>query len=433
MINNYLTDRAIQQKNDKMKNPFNYIKRKADKISKSEKAMRAGVELAAKAKAEGWSPEQLMEETMRWTDRMIRRELDEVVGKDIDKMVEAMLQNTPEAKAHEQQLRQEVRNELFAYIVSGKEPDLQAAAARALGVSEQPKKPSDDNKPTMTIEELEHAMAAAASVVKLICGVGNNAAWLVVLEAYDHAKQHRRFNQSIKGGKRVGWYFRRVMKLYHEYEHRLVDGKTNRMFHLADMDEQTRRKYGDGMTDREYYDFWAAIGGPAYTKTHPLVTSLWNKYRLSLQKHDVVDADKVAWVMTAQAALELAGSMYDMAIDECEKGYGIPRSLLQYVFGQFSMKEIAREWYRAMMVLAPETDPIKPSELDEKNIDMGIRQLMDAWMDHDTLYASTADTVANYDEVFRTAGFQKKVLREIAEVREETKREYEKMQKGGDQ
>ena len=99
----------------------------------------------------------------------------------------------------------------------------------------------------MTREELERKTAAAASIVKLVCGVGNNAAWLVVLEAYDHAKQHRRFNQNIKGGKRVSWFFRRVMKLYHEYEHRLVDARHIRLFHVADMDEKTRRKYGEGI------------------------------------------------------------------------------------------------------------------------------------------------------------------------------------------
>lgn len=291
-----------------------------------------------------------------------------------------------------------------------------------------------EQNPTMTLEELERKMAAAASVVKLVCGVGNNAAWLVVLEAYGHAKEHRRFNQSIKGGKRVSWFFRRVMKLRHEYEHRLVEARTNRMFHMADMDDDIRRKYDKNITDRDYYDFWAAIGGPAYTNTHPLVTSLWNKYRLLLQKYDVVDADKVAWVMVGQVALELAGTMYDMALDECETGYGLPRTLLEYVFGQFSMKEIAREWYRAMMVLAPETEPITPSELGEKNIDIGIRQLMEAWMDHNTLYKSAADTVADYDEVFRTAGFQKKALREIAEVQQETQREYEKsLKEGGEQ
>jgi hypothetical protein len=91
------------------------------------------------------------------------------------------------------------------------------------------------------------------------------------------------------------------------------------------------------------------------------------------------------------------------------------------------MKHIAKEWYRAMMVLAPETEPIKPSKLDEQNIEIGINQLMEAWLDHDTIYDSSAATVADYDEVFRTEGFQKKVLSEIAEIRRRTQSEYAQM------
>ena len=37
--------------------------------------------------------------------------------------------------------------------------------------------------------ELTRKMASAAGVVKLICGVANNAAWLVVLDGYDQARR----------------------------------------------------------------------------------------------------------------------------------------------------------------------------------------------------------------------------------------------------
>lgn len=417
-----------------MKNPFNIIKRKAESIRKREEVMQAAVDLAAKAKAEGWSPERLQKEVMQWADQMIRRSVEQSIGKDVDKMVDAMLQNEPRAKAYQQQVRQEVMAEFLKFAMTGEEPNLEQALIRAFGedklVGQSESVQTKADKPTMTVDEMQHRMAAAASVVKLVCGVGNNAAWLVVLEAYDHAKQHSRFNQSMKGGKRYSWFFRRVMKLHHEYEDHLVETKTNRMFHLADMDEKTRKKYGD-ISDRDYYDFWAAIGGPAYHKTHPLVTSLWNKYRLSLEANGIREADKVAWVMVGQVALELAGSLYDSAIDECEKGYELPRNLLEYVFGQFSLKHIAKEWYRAMMTLAPETEPVKPSELEEKNIDLGIRQLQEAWLNHDLLYESTQETVADYDEVFSTKGHQKKVLREIGEIREDTQREYERLKKEG--
>lgn len=41
------------------------------------------------------------------------------------------------------------------------------------------------------------------------------------------------------------------------------------------------------------------------------------------------------------------------------------------------------------------------------------------------LYNSTMDTVSEYQEIFRTKGEQKKSLREIAEVRDETMKELE--------
>jgi hypothetical protein len=89
------------------------------------------------------------------------------------------------------------------------------------------------------------------------------------------------------------------------------------------------------------------------------------------------------------------------------------------------LKRVSKAWYRAMLVLAPETEAIKPSEMEEKNIDLGLRQLMEAWLDTDLLYSSTSETVEDYDEIFATRGFQKKVLREIAEVRQETLKNLE--------
>lgn len=280
----------------------------------------------------------------------------------------------------------------------------------------------------MTVEEIEHGMSNAASVVKLVCGVGNNAARLVMLEAYDHAKTHRRFRQSVKGGKRVNWYFKHTMNLFHDYERRLRRTEENRMFCVRDMSEEQRRKYGD-ITDGQYYDFWVAIGVPAYNKTRPLITSMQNKYRLSLQNNGVEDADQMAWVMTAQVALELACAMYESAIKECKTNYKLPERLLRFVFEQFSLRAVADDWKRAMMFLGPETEDIKPSEIEEKNIELGITQLSEAWMNHDLLYSSTADTVEVYDEVFATRGFQKKVMREIAEVRRQTQEEYDKLNK----
>lgn len=270
----------------------------------------------------------------------------------------------------------------------------------------------------MTYEETATRIGHAAAVVKLICGVANNAAWRCALEAHDRARRCPNYRQGVKRA------FRECFSALHDYERRLIYASENRMFHLADMSERVRKKYGP-ITDREYYDFWAATGSEAYQRTEPLITSLQNKYKLSLEREGVAEAYNVAWVMVAMAALDLAVQMYVRAIDECEKGYQLPRKLLLSVFGQFSLSVVADRWRKALIALCPGTDDIKPSETDERNIELGLEQLTEAWADPTVLYNSTMDTVAEYQEIFRTKGEMKKSLREIAEVRDETMRELE--------
>ena len=273
-------------------------------------------------------------------------------------------------------------------------------------------------------EEIVKAVSNAAAIFKLVCGVGNNAAWLVMMDGYDQAKRCKAFRRSLRGGHMVGWYFKKAVNDFKDYERQLLTTGKNRMFHVADMTEDVRRKYGD-ISDAEYYEFWKGVGGVAYAKTQPHITSLWNKYRVSLIKHDVKDAEHVAWVMTAQAAIDLSLAMYESAMKECETGMNLHRQLLDGIFGQFSLKTVSKDWMRAMMLLAPETNDFQLDSTEERNIEFGLEQLMEAWLDPNLLYSSASGAVDDYEEIFATKGFVKKVQREIAEVRAETLKELE--------
>ena len=272
-----------------------------------------------------------------------------------------------------------------------------------------------------TYEEIQKAVGNAAAIFKLVCGVGNNAAWVVMMEGYGHARHCKAFRRSLPGGYTIGWYFKRAVNDFYQYERHLLNTQTNRMFHVADMSDDVRRKYGN-ISNEEYYQFWKGVGVVAYHKTKPLITSLVNKYRVSLIQHGVKDAEHVAWVMTAQAALDLAGAMYESAMKECENGLELHRKVLDEVFTQFSLKTISKDWMQALMLLAPETDPIKLSDVEERNIDLGLEQLMEAWLDPELLYSSASGAVDDFNEIFATKGFVKKVQREIAEVKAETLR-----------
>ena len=190
------------------------------------------------------------------------------------------------------------------------------------------------------------------------------------------------------------------------------------------MSPEVRKKYGD-ISDRQYYDFWCGMGNPVYKKTRPLVTSLWNKYRLSLEKEGIREAEHVAWVMVAQAALELSVLMYRRAVEECVTGYELDRKMVEQVFHQFSLEQVSKRWKVALYALCPCTDEAEPDEIDRRNIEQGLLQLTDAWVDPTLLYTSTMENVEDFSEVFRTKGELKKSLREIAEVKAETMKELE--------
>ena len=82
---------------------------------------------------------------------------------------------------------------------------------------------------------LRRKVEIAASQVKLVCGVGNNAAWAVCLEAMDHLKQHPRFRHTVKQR------FKEAMEAFKQYESALIyPGQGVRYFDIV--------RWGEGAT-----------------------------------------------------------------------------------------------------------------------------------------------------------------------------------------
>ena len=260
----------------------------------------------------------------------------------------------------------------------------------------------------MTKEELFNALCQAAGYVKLVCGVGNNAAHMAMLDGYDHARKCKAYRHEVKRA------FKQAIEEWHVYERRLLHEKTFRMFCVADMPENVRRKYGD-ISDRQYYDYWTGTGCAAYERTRPLLTSLQNKYKKSLVRHGYEDADHVAWVMVSMACLELTCAMYERTIADCPENYNVPLKPARLVFGQLSLLNVKEKWNKALtMLTAGYEHPLDKDE--ERDITLGLDQLTEAWVDSSLHFQSAMDTAEDYGEVFRTKGMQKKIIRECAEA-----------------
>lgn len=265
-------------------------------------------------------------------------------------------------------------------------------------------------------DERVQEVVAASAMVKLCCGVANNAAWMVALEAFDHVKKHRNYRHRVKR------LYKKAFEEFHKYERRLVYARENRLFHVGDLSEANRKRFGN-ISDREYYEFWQSTGDVAYQRTHPLVTSLWNKYRLSLLHHGVSQPEILAWPMVGHACLVIASSICESAIESSVRDTWITKKGAMELFGQLSLKAVAQAWNEALQATDPQVDTYELDSTEEKNIVMGLEQLRESWVNADMLYGCTRESADTYDEVFRTKGEQKKAMRELQELQELTKSE----------
>ncbi len=267
-------------------------------------------------------------------------------------------------------------------------------------------------------EEIERQVGAVASMVKLATGVANNAAIAIMLDAHDQAKRHPNYRHKCKQA------YRQALKEWHDYEAHLLHADSNRFFHVSDMDEATRKKYGD-ITDRQYFEFWQGMGAYAYQETRPLVTSLWNKYRLSLVNHKAAHPDLLAWPMVGMAVLNLACSIHEHSVEEACRCLPIDNHIVKHIFAQLSLRRVLAEWVKALDLTDPTVHyDLEPTE--QRNIELGVMQLAEAWANPDLLYDSSANAIPDFEEIFRTKGEMKKSMREIADMKSRTQEELEK-------
>ncbi len=261
-----------------------------------------------------------------------------------------------------------------------------------------------------TREEIAMRVGKSSAYIKTVVGIGNNAAWAAALEAHDHARKHPNYRHKVKHA------FKAAMAAFTAYEHRLLYADRNRLFRLSDLTPEFRKRYGD-ITDREYYDYWAATGATAYATKRVWATNIQNKFRLSLLSHGVPHPDLVAWPMTASACLLLAEAIFDNAVDVCVHDFEVPKALLQAIFGQLNVHDITKRWDAAVSLLEPMTDTYHLDAHEQRNIQLGLDDLQEQWTSVATLTDALAETTEAYGEVFRTQGEHKKALRQVAEMR----------------
>lgn len=264
-----------------------------------------------------------------------------------------------------------------------------------------------------TLKDIEYMLTYSSSMAKSVCGVTNNYAILVMLDAHDRIKKTDIYRHQVKLA------FKQAISEMQAYRRMLKMGNPRglRFFNLNDMTPETRNKYGD-ITNEEYYDYWESIGSLAYTKTKDLMNSLAYKYEKVLIEKGCKYHKELAWVMVASVALSVAVGQYEGVIQQCSDELSITAAELNEMLSPFNMNNINMRWKRAWELADPECS-VKMDKDQFRNIELGIEQLSAALRDPLLVYDSVIDSTSSYDEIFASKKKQKEIIKEMKSCKSE--------------
>ena len=290
----------------------------------------------------------------------------------------------------------------------------------------------------MTIDELEQLVAQCSGFVKMMAGVANNAAILIARDCYNKIADirdretyatrpyspHPRYRQRVKQLFKAA-----IIDEYRRYRRELLHPRVDgiRFFCLSDMPASARRKYG-ALTDEEYFEFWEGTGVLAYQRSQPLIGSLWNKFRLSMQGYGVARPELVAWGLVGATVLELSTVVWTRAMksvyEACEGVLTMKQ--VQYIYAPFSLWRLSKAWQRALMLMTPEVSEYDLNDGDERNVALGVEQLEELWVSPDLPFDATIAAVEDFsDDIFASKGHSKKAIRQLTEMRNDAVKEVE--------
>jgi len=288
------------------------------------------------------------------------------------------------------------------------------------------------------IDSLNLEVGRMSGFVKMMMGVADNCALMVMRHAHDKISDLRDNDSYTERPRRPHPNYRHKTKmLFRKAIDESVVWRASllnpphgdiRFFHVDDMEPSARKIYG-AMTDREYFEFWQATGSKAYMKCLPLMTSLCNKFRLSMENHGIANAAQTAWGITALTVLQLSVDTWKRTMCSVKEAIDgrLTDDFIEHMYRPFLLTKVADWWEKALIAMSPETGDYKLDSSEERNIKLGIEQLQEEWIHPDTPFDSLSGAVEDYDDIFRTKGEMKKALREIGEMKAAAVKDVEDM------
>ena len=248
-----------------------------------------------------------------------------------------------------------------------------------------------------TLRQMHVEYATMTGVLKAEMGIVFPFQWYGCLDIIDKVKATKHFKQGVKKG--LNGYIsemkiKRAQLLYPPH------GST-RMFHVGDFNKSTLMKFREGITDEEYYDLWESQGLVAHAKNKTLINSLIWKLQKSFNERGDKNAEVLALLCAGEAIIRLCLVHHNekMKVFRDQDGYGLED--VHRCFEMFNIAKAAHQWHIALNSLDHNICEKLCEILDERNVVIGLKQIMEELTEVDNVLNITRENVVNNREIFR--------------------------------
>lgn len=248
-----------------------------------------------------------------------------------------------------------------------------------------------------TLRQMHVEYATMTGVLKAEMGIVFPFQWYGCLDIIDKVKATKHFKQGVKKG--LNGYIsemkiKRAQLLYPPH------GST-RMFHVGDFNKSTLMKFREGITDEEYYDLWESQGLVAHAKNKTLINSLIWKLQKSFNERGDKNAEVLALLCAGEAIIRLCLVHHNEKMKVFRDQYGYGLEDVHRCFEMFNIAKAAHQWHIALKSLDHNICEKLCEILDERNVVIGLKQIMEELTEVDNVLNITRENVVNNREIFR--------------------------------
>lgn len=248
-----------------------------------------------------------------------------------------------------------------------------------------------------TLRQMHVEYATMTGVLKAEMGIVFPFQWYGCLDIIDKVKATKHFKQGVKKG--LNGYIsemkiKRAQLLYPPH------GST-RMFHVGDFNKSTLMKFREGITDEEYYDLWESQGLVAHAKNKTLINSLIWKLQKSFNERGDKNAEVLALLCAGEALIRLCLVHHKEKMKVFRDQYGYGLEDVHRCFEMFNIAKAAHQWHIALNSLDHNICEKLCEILDERNVVIGLKQIMEELTEVENVLNITRENVVNNREIFR--------------------------------